>query len=63
MGNMKKQPSSQLIDELAEWCGKRPLRLCVLFGSQATGKAHPRSDVDLAIWPQLWNEVTNDEYF
>jgi len=24
---------------------------CVLFGSQATGKVHAQSDVDLAIWP------------
>jgi predicted nucleotidyltransferase len=23
----------------------------VLFGSQATGKTHPNSDVDLAVWP------------
>ncbi len=36
---------------LADWCRQRPLRLCVLFGSQATGKARARSDVDLAIWP------------
>ncbi len=35
---------------IRDWCEKRPLRLCVLFGSQATGKAHPNSDVDLAIW-------------
>lgn len=27
------------------------MRLGVLFGSQATGQAHSRSDVDLAIWP------------
>jgi predicted nucleotidyltransferase len=33
------------------WCEKRPLRMCVLFGSQATGITHPDSDVDLAIWP------------
>lgn len=33
------------------WCSERPLRLCVLFGSQATGKTHGQSDVDLALWP------------
>lgn len=27
------------------------MRLCVLFGSQATGRANAHSDVDLAIWP------------
>lgn len=27
------------------------MRLCVLFGSQATGKAHAQSDVDVAVWP------------
>ena len=36
---------------IARWCAERPLRICVLFGSQATGKSHPGSDVDLAIWP------------
>ncbi len=35
------------------WCEERPVRLCVLFGSQATGKTHPQSDVDLAIWPAI----------
>jgi predicted nucleotidyltransferase len=36
---------------LQEWCRERPVRLCVLFGSQATGRAHQYSDVDLAVWP------------
>jgi predicted nucleotidyltransferase len=36
---------------LQNWCQNQPVRLCVLFGSQATGQAHARSDVDLAIWP------------
>ena len=36
---------------LQEWCRDRPVRLCVLFGSQATGRIHQHSDVDLAIWP------------
>lgn len=33
------------------WCQSQPISLCVLFGSQATGKTHPQSDVDLAVWP------------
>jgi predicted nucleotidyltransferase len=36
---------------IADWCQEHPVRLCVLFGSQATGQTHPRSDVDVAIWP------------
>ena len=36
---------------IASWCREQPVRLCVLFGSQATGQAHPGSDVNLAIWP------------
>jgi predicted nucleotidyltransferase len=34
------------------WCHQQPIDLCVLFGSQATGKARAKSDVDLALWPQ-----------
>jgi predicted nucleotidyltransferase len=40
-----------IVEKLGDWCAKRPVRLCVLFGSQATGKAHVKSDVDLAVWP------------
>ena len=35
---------------LIEWCRTQPIRLCVLFGSQATGQARLNSDVDLAVW-------------
>jgi predicted nucleotidyltransferase len=34
------------------WCRQQTIDLCVLFGSQATGKARAQSDVDLALWPQ-----------
>ena len=34
-----------------DWCQERPVRLCVLFGSQVSGKSHPHSDIDLALWP------------
>lgn len=40
-----------VLPNLTEWCATRAVRLCVLFGSQATGTAHPHSDVDLAVWP------------
>jgi predicted nucleotidyltransferase len=33
------------------WCQDRPVALCVLFGSQVAGDPHPRSDIDLAVWP------------
>jgi predicted nucleotidyltransferase len=33
------------------WCEDKPVRLCVLFGSQATQETHLHSDVDLAVWP------------
>jgi predicted nucleotidyltransferase len=34
-----------------DWCQRQPIRLCVLFGSQATGQSRHGSDVDLAVWP------------
>lgn len=41
----------EMVQALREWCQGQPVRLCVLFGSQATGRTHPGSDVDVAIWP------------
>ena len=41
----------EITRSVAEWCRERPVRLCVLFGSQAKGKVHPQSDIDLALWP------------
>jgi uncharacterized protein len=35
----------------AAFAGGPPLRLAVLFGSQATGRARPGSDFDIGIWP------------
>ncbi len=43
--------SSEIPQLLNAWCRERPVRLCVLFGSQATGLAHAGSDVDVAVWP------------
>lgn len=42
---------ASLMQRLSTWCSTQPVRLCVLFGSQATGRTHPHSDVDVAIWP------------
>ncbi len=41
----------QMMAKIADWCRRQPVKLCVLFGSQATGRQRPDSDVDLAIWP------------
>lgn len=41
----------QIITAVHDWCQTQPIRLCVLFGSQATGRTRPGSDVDLAMWP------------
>lgn len=41
----------QMMAKIADWCSNRPVKLCVLFGSQATGRQRPDSDVDLAVWP------------
>jgi predicted nucleotidyltransferase len=41
----------QMMTKVANWCSEQPVKLCVLFGSQATGHQRPDSDVDLAIWP------------
>lgn len=37
-----------------------PLRLAVLFGSQATGRANPGSDLDVAIVP-IASDLTAEE--
>lgn len=41
----------EITDLLQRWCRQQPVRLCVLFGSFATGQTHPGSDADLAVWP------------
>jgi predicted nucleotidyltransferase len=40
-----------IIETIYAWCQERPVRLCVVFGSQVSGRAHLHSDVDLALWP------------
>jgi predicted nucleotidyltransferase len=40
-----------IIETVRDWCQERPVRLCVVFGSQASGKTHVHSDVDVALWP------------
>lgn len=46
-----KQKIRLIANAVVPWCQEQPVRLCVLFGSQATGQTHPHSDVDLAVWP------------
>lgn len=41
----------QMGAKIADWCSSQPVKLGVLFGSQATGRQRPDSDVDLAVWP------------
>ena len=41
----------QMVAKITDWCSNQPVKLCVLFGSQVTGRQRPDSDVDLAIWP------------
>lgn len=35
---------------LQEWCRTRGIDLMILFGSHATGKIHPGSDIDIALF-------------
>lgn len=58
----------QICDRVHDWCQTQPIKLCVLFGSQATGQVHPASDIDLALWPEArpasqqklawWNDLS-----
>ena len=43
--------NENLLAQIKNWCAQQPIRLCLLFGSQATGRTHAHSDVDLAVWP------------
>lgn len=38
------------LEKLKHWCQSNTIDLCVLFGSQATGKTHARSDLDVALF-------------
>lgn len=37
------------LEEFRSLLSAAPVRLAILFGSHATGRAHPRSDIDIAI--------------
>jgi len=37
-------------EKIKQWCQAREIDLCILFGSQATGKTHANSDVDIALF-------------
>jgi predicted nucleotidyltransferase len=59
MKAMDQNALDTLLNDLKAWCRTHPVRLCVLFGSQATGRARPDSDVDLAVWPEEpWQPLT-----
>ncbi len=45
------EDAQKMVAKVATWCNNQQVKLCVLFGSQATGRQRPDSDVDLAIWP------------
>lgn len=42
--------AEEVLDKLRQWCQKRGIDLCILFGSRATGRIHARSDWDIAIY-------------
>jgi len=48
-------------EKIKQWCQDREIDLCILFGSQATGKTHRKSDVDIALFsatnPNLKNRL------
>ncbi|MDZ7362065.1 MAG: nucleotidyltransferase domain-containing protein [candidate division KSB1 bacterium] len=37
-------------EKIKQWCQARGIDLCILFGSQAAGKTHRSSDVDIALF-------------
>lgn len=63
---MMRIPSKAQLESVAKRYG---LRLIVLFGSQVTGRTHPESDVDVAVWltrslsasrrTRLWMELSD----
>jgi len=60
-----KMPSARTLRPIARRYG---LRLIVLFGSQVSGRLHPESDVDVAVWAdgslkfaqrlEMWRELS-----
>lgn len=36
--------------KLKAWCRENGIDLCILFGSQVSGKTHARSDIDIALF-------------
>lgn len=45
-------------EDLAELAERHGLRLIVAFGSRAKGKAHPGSDLDIAVLPKQGVEIS-----
>jgi hypothetical protein len=40
-----------IIETVRDWCQERPVRLCVVFGSQASGKTQFEARLDDAAMP------------
>lgn len=53
--------NAQQLERLARLGRRHNLKLILLHGSYATGKAHPHSDLDIAVLGQL--EITRDQLF
>lgn len=51
MGSAQSGINEAQLAELAGWCARAGVELCVLFGSRAKGQARPASDYDLAVLP------------
>ena len=48
------------LEKLKPWCQSHGVDLCVLFGSQATGRTHARSDVDVALFSASQPDMKKD---
>jgi predicted nucleotidyltransferase len=50
--------TSEQARDLAGVAERHGLRLIVAFGSRATGRAHPNSDLDIAVLPKPGREIS-----
>lgn len=48
------------LEKLKHWCQSNAVDLCVPFGSQATGRTHARSDLDVALFSAGQPELKKD---
>lgn len=61
----QESPKGQAVERIRErivpWCRRQGVRLAVLFGSLATGRAGSESDIDLAVWPPVAGQLPEPE--